>query len=222
MHFVAIKVCCDKTFVMTKLCLLRHVFVMTKVLSWQQQQNCHEKHNFLRHKTFVVRNIILLRQKLLLWQAYFCRDKMCPFSSKLVVLSLQNLWFVDTVLWLGPSQLTKCYNAVISAHLNAESVWWWQRSSTHPPPSPGISVPTSVSSETTALTPSLPQPVKFPAWTGPITHLLLMLCVLMKILSHGSRKRKQKGLMVSNFVLLFVIFKWHHSSEGVKQVLWTA
>ena len=30
------------------------------------------------------------------------------------------------------------------------------------------------------------------------------------------RKRRQKGLKVSNFVLLLVVFKWHHGSEGVK------
>ena len=113
--FVATCICHDKSFVMTT----KKIVARNIILLW--------------HKTFVVRNIILLQQKLLLWQAYFCRDKMCPFSSKLVVLSLQNLWFVDTVLWLGPSQLTKCYNTVISAHLNAESVWWWQRSYTHPP-----------------------------------------------------------------------------------------
>ena len=67
------------------------------------------------------------------------------------------------------------------------------------------------------LTPSLPQPVHFrherwkdaPAnsvFSGPITLLLSMTCVFMKILSHGSRKRK-KGLMVSNFSLLIVVFK---------------
>ena len=30
------------------------------------------------------------------------------------------------------------------------------------------------------------------------------------------RKRRQKGLRVSNFALLLVVFKWHHGSEGVK------
>ena len=30
------------------------------------------------------------------------------------------------------------------------------------------------------------------------------------------RRRRQKGLSVSHFALLLVIFKWHHGSEGVK------
>ena len=42
-----------------------------------------------------------------------------------------------------------------------------------------------------------------------------MLCILMKILSHTSVKKKTKRLKVSNFALLLVIFKWHHGSEGV-------
>ena len=37
----------------------------------------------------------------------------------------------------------------------------------------------------------------------------------MKILTHASAKRRQKGLRVSNFPLLMVVFKWHHGSEGV-------
>ena len=37
-------------------------------------------------------------------------------------------------------------------------------------------------------------------------------CVLMEIL----RKSWQKGLRVWNFELLWVVFKWHHGSEGVK------
>ena len=68
------------------------------------------------------------------------------------------------------------------------------------------------------LTPSLPQPVHFrperwkdaPAnsiFSGPVTLLLSVTCFFMKILSHASRKRKQKGLMVSNFALLIVVFK---------------
>ena len=88
--------CCDKSFVMTKLCLLRHIFVMTKIF-------CHEKHNFIATKTFVVTSILLSRQKMcfvatnmcLLWQNLSFLFKTCsPFSSKPVVLSLQNLWFV--------------------------------------------------------------------------------------------------------------------------------
>ena len=55
------------------------------------------------------------------------------------------------------------------------------------------------------LTPSLPQPVKFIRWkvhgrackqyiSGPITLLVLMLYILMKILSHTSVKMKMKRL----------------------------
>ena len=71
-----------------------------------------------------------------------------------------------------------------------------------------------------ALTLSLPQPVTFPGWKMhrrtckqyifcPITHLLSMLCVLMKSFHNLMRKRKQKGLTVSNFTLLSVVFEWH-------------
>ena len=44
---------------------------------------------------------------------------------------------------------------------------------------------------------------------GPITHLLSVLCILMK-----SVEKKVKR--VSDFSLLLVVFKWHHGSEGVK------
>ena len=33
------------------------------------------------------------------------------------------------------------------------------------------------------------------------------------------RKRRQKGLKVSNFALLLVVFNWHHGSEGVNPPL---
>ena len=52
-------------------------------------------------------------------------------------------------------------------------------------------------------------------FSSPVTHLLSVLCVLMKILSHTSVKKKTKRLRGSNFTLLLVIFKWHHGSEGV-------
>ena len=50
---------------------------------------------------------------------------------------------------------------------------------------------------------SLPQPVKFPGWkmhlinsifSGSVTHLLSVLCILPKILSHVSVKKKRKRL----------------------------
>ena len=50
---------------------------------------------------------------------------------------------------------------------------------------------------------------------GPVTHLLAMLPVLMKILSHVSAKRKRKGLRVSNYPLSQVVFKRPDGSEGV-------
>ena len=46
-----------------------------------------------------------------------------------------------------------------------------------------------------------------------------MLCILMKLLSRASVKKKEekkKRLRVSNFALLWVVFKLHHGSEGVK------
>ena len=53
-------------------------------------------------------------------------------------------------------------------------------------------------------------------FSGPITHLLSVLRVLMKILSHASAKKKTKGLKVSDFaVLLVAVFESHYGSEGV-------
>ena len=49
-----------------------------------------------------------------------------------------------------------------------------------------------------------------------ITHLLSVLCVWMKTLSHAGAKIKKKGSRVSTFALLLDVFKWHHGSEGVK------
>ena len=40
-------------------------------------------------------------------------------------------------------------------------------------------------------------------------------CVLMKILSHDSVKKKTETLKGFKFALLLGIFKWHHGSDGV-------
>ena len=62
------------------------------------------------------------------------------------------------------------------------------------------------------------------AWTlnsifsGPITHLLSVLCGLMKILSRCQcEKRKTKRLKGFRFLTFISVFKWHHGSEGVNQ-----
>ena len=42
-----------------------------------------------------------------------------------------------------------------------------------------------------------------------------------KMLSTPERQRRQKGLRVSDFALLLVVYKWYHVSEGVKRLwLW--
>ena len=46
-------------------------------------------------------------------------------------------------------------------------------------------------------------------FSGPVTQLLSVMCVLMKILSHANVKKKKKGLRILNFALLFVVFKRH-------------
>ena len=38
----------------------------------------------------------------------------------------------------------------------------------------------------------------------------------MKILSHADAKNTQKGVRISNFLLLMVVLKGHRGSEGVK------
>ena len=50
-----------------------------------------------------------------------------------------------------------------------------------------------------------------------MAHLISMPRVLMKILSHASAKKKQKGLQVSDFSLLLVVFKRRHGSGRVKK-----
>ena len=71
-HFCLTKYfCCDKTFVMTNMCLSRQMFC----------QFCHDKHTSVatkdvichnKHKMFVMTNIC---PNVLLQQAYFCCDK---------------------------------------------------------------------------------------------------------------------------------------------------
>ena len=73
------------------------------------------------------------------------------------------------------------------------------------------------------LTPSLPQPVKFPAerctdapvnsiFSGSLTHLLSVLCVSMKILSHASAKKQKqkrlKGFKFPTFAGRFQVASW--------------
>ena len=67
------------------------------------------------------------------------------------------------------------------------------------------------------LTPSLPQPVKFPGrkvhtympansiFDGPIANLFLILCVLIEVLSRAHAK-EETTVMISSFALLLVIF----------------
>ena len=57
-------------------------------------------------------------------------------------------------------------------------------------------------------------------FSSPMTHLLSMLCVSMKIVWHTNAKKKKKkkrggGGGGANFALLLVFFKWHHGSEWV-------
>ena len=77
------------------------------------------------------------------------------------------------------------------------------------------------------LTPSLPQPLKFPGWMMhgrackryifrsyniyfPV--LFSTLCILMKILSRARAKKKTKRLKGLKFRTVWVFFKWHHGT----------
>ena len=83
--------CCEKS------CRDKHVFVLTKHVF------CHDKSMLvltkrLLQQTFFATNIILSRQKVLPWQAYFCCDKTCAvchnktsFVVTKVCLSWPNL-----------------------------------------------------------------------------------------------------------------------------------
>ena len=78
-------------------------------------------------------------------------------------------------------------------------------------------------------TPSLPQPVKFPAskvhtypppnsiFDGPITHLLSILCTLIEIMSGAHARGGEKSLMILDFYWLFSeCWLGKHGSERVK------
>ena len=56
------------------------------------------------------------------------------------------------------------------------------------------------------LTLSLPKPAKR-IYSGPIIHLLSVLRILMKILSHASAKKKTKGLKDVKFRILIGRFQ---------------
>ena len=49
-----------------------------------------------------------------------------------------------------------------------------------------------------------------------MAHRFSMLWVWWKCFHRPVRKRRQKGLRVSSFLILLVVFKWYHGSEGVK------
>ena len=52
-------------------------------------------------------------------------------------------------------------------------------------------------------------------FSGPIAHLLSMLCILMQIFSHASTKRKTERLKGFKCCIFFFLNKWHHDSEVV-------
>ena len=52
-------------------------------------------------------------------------------------------------------------------------------------------------------------------FSGPVTRLLLVLCLLIKILSHASAKKKTKSLKDSNFTLLVVILSHIMAMKGL-------
>ena len=78
------------------------------------------------------------------------------------------------------------------------------------------------------LTPSLPQPVTFLSWKidrrtcqqyiFPAYNTSVFSAFWWNSFHMPVRKRKQ-GLKVSDFALLMIVFKWHHSSEGVKALV---
>ena len=87
------------------------------------------------------------------------------------------------------------------------------------------------SSSNSNLTPSLPEPVKFPGWK--MYGRAYKQCIVQsyntctyqcyafrwKSFHMPVQKRRQKGWRVSDLALSLVVFKWHHGSEGVKVML---
>ena len=102
--------CRDKSFVTTKLCLLRwtclswqnfccnkHNFVTTNVLL-RQAYLCHDQHMFVMiiKKSFVATKVCLSQQNLLLRQNYVCHNK--TFVATSILLLWQETHFVMTNL----------------------------------------------------------------------------------------------------------------------------
>ena len=87
------------------------------------------------------------------------RTSTATLTQLLRSCSLQNLWFMDTVLSLCPSQWMNIKMALIDASLSTELFWEWQCSVRYSPPAlpsghppPKISVPDSaLSGENSAL-----------------------------------------------------------------------
>ena len=78
-----------------------------------------------------------------------------------------------------------------------------------------------------SLTPSLPQPVKFPGWKmrgrackpyifrSYNTSTFSAMRLDKNPFTRRCEKRMQKGVRVWDFALLWLVFKWRHGSEGV-------
>ena len=87
------------------------------------------------------------------------------------------------------------------------------------------------------LTPSLPQPVKFPGWMMQgrackqysfRSYDIYFQCyafwwksfyLLMPKKQKTKKQKKTNVMKISKFALLWVVFKWHHGCEGVKATL---
>ena len=54
-------------------------------------------------------------------------------------------------------------------------------------------------------------------FSGPITNVILLVCIWWKFVHVLLRKRKQKGQRILNFAFSLFVFKWHHGSERLMQ-----
>ena len=185
-------------------------------LSFLSQQNFCCDDMFVATNVFVATKVMtkicLLRQNLS-WQNYVCRHKYFSWQNK-----------NDTC-----GSFRQCYPRAWRYDTEASAPC-------NPPPPPPSPISfwfrpqgAMFAGKLWALTPSPPQPVQFPGWMinrrarlfsgpGPMTCLLSVLCVLVKIHSYACAKKKKKGLMVLNFAFYWS-FKWRHGGEGVKRNL---
>ena len=115
--------CYDKIMlVMTKLCFLRQIFVMTKVLMWQTHV-CHIKHNFVATKVLSRQHISVTTKE------FFCHHKHMFVTTKLLSRQKLYLWqlpptIAKTLFFFFTISTTACQSTPTNNMIPSKKVHW--------------------------------------------------------------------------------------------------